>query len=66
MKIRCKKSKHFLCEIDMKDYFKNLDKLGISQQVPLRLVIPCQRCKKMEIYKIFENHYIFEKNVDKN
>lgn len=66
MKIKCKKTKRFLCEINIEEYLKNLEKLGVSQQIPLKLTIPCRSCHEIEIYEIYENHYLFEKNVDKN
>ena len=66
MRITCKKTKRFLCEINIEEYLKNLEKLGISQQVPLKIIVPCRACKKAEMYKIYENHYLFEKNIDKN
>lgn len=65
MVIRCKKSKRFLCEINIEDYLKNLEKLGISQQIPLRIIIPCRACKQIEIYEIYEKHYNFSENLKK-
>lgn len=65
MIIKCKKSKRFLCEINIEDYLYNLDQLGISQQIPLKLTIPCRACKQIEMYNIYEKHYTFEKNIDK-
>ena len=52
MIIKCKKSKRFLCEIDIEGYLANLDSLGISQQIPLKLTIPCRACKEIEVYEI--------------
>lgn len=65
MIIKCKKSKRFLCEINIEDYLKNLEKLGISQQIPLRITIPCRACKQIEIYEIYEKHYNFKENLKK-
>jgi len=65
MEIKCKKTKRFLCEIDIEEYLKELRKLGISQEVPLRIKIPCRKCKEVEVYEIYENHYLFVKNIDK-
>ena len=65
MVIRCKKSKRFLCEINIEDYLKNLEKLGISQQIPLRIIIPCRACKQIEIYERYEKHYNFSENLKK-
>ena len=65
MVIKCKKSKRFLCEINIEDYLKNLEQLGISQQIPLRIIIPCRACKQIEIYEIYEKHYNFRENLKK-
>lgn len=64
MRITCKKTKRFLCEINIEEYLKNLEKLGISQQIPLKIKTRCRACKKDEVYYIFKDRYIY-KNVDK-
>ena len=66
MVVKCKKSKRFLCEINIEDYLANLEQLGISQELPLRIIIPCRACKQIEIYEIYKKHYTFQKNVDKS
>ncbi len=65
MIIRCKKTKRFLCDINIEEYLENLKKLGISQEIPLKVTVPCKACKKVEIYHVYENHYIFKKNEEK-
>lgn len=65
MVIKCKKSKRFLCEIDIEDYLCNLEKLGISQQIPLKITIPCRACREIEVYEIYEKHYSFKENLKK-
>jgi phage FluMu protein Com len=62
MKIRCKKTKRFLCEIDIESYLKHLEELGISQEIPLKITIPCRRCQKVEVYNIYKDHYSFVEN----
>jgi hypothetical protein len=64
MEIRCKKTKRFLVDIDIEKYLDNLKKLGISQEIPLEIVIPCPRCHKKEKYSIYLNHYSFEGNIE--
>ena len=59
MKIRCKLTRRFLVEIDIETYLANLRKLGIKQEIPLRITLPCPRCHKIETYDIYENKYIF-------
>ena len=65
MVIKCKKSKRFLCEIDIEEYLSNLEQLGISQEIPLKLTIPCRACREIEIYEIYEKHYKFKENLKK-
>lgn len=62
MKIRCKKSKRFLLEIDIEDYLNNLRMIGIKQEIPLRITLPCPRCHKVEVYDIYEERYVFVEN----
>lgn len=65
MIIKCKKTKRFLCNINIEEYLENLKKIGISQEIPLIITIPCRACKQVEQYEIYENHYIFKKNIKK-
>lgn len=62
MKVRCKKTRRFLVEIDIETYLENLRKIGIKQEIPLRVIIPCPRCHKIEVYDVYENRYIFIEN----
>lgn len=65
MIIKCKKTKRFLCEINIEDYLYNLERLGISQEIPLKLTVPCRLCKEAEVYNIYKDHYIFIQNKDR-
>lgn len=65
MIIKCKKTKRFLCKVNIEDYLSNLKDMGISQEIPLRISVPCRECKKIEVYDIYENHYIFIENEKK-
>lgn len=65
MRIRCKKTKRFLCEVNIEEYLENLRKLGISQEIPLKITIPCKACKEIEVYYVYEKHYIFKENITK-
>lgn len=62
MKIRCKKTKRFLVEIEVESYLENLRKIGIKQELPLRITLPCPRCHKTEVYDVYENRYVFIEN----
>lgn len=64
MEIRCKKTKRFLVNIDIENYLSNLEKIGIKQEIPLKIIIPCPRCHKKEQYLIYSSHYVFEGNIE--
>lgn len=66
MVIRCKKSKRFLCELNIEEYLTNLEQLGISQEIPLRLTVPCRLCKEVEVYHVYKTHYDFIENKDRD
>lgn len=68
MIIKCKKTKRFLCKIDIESYLLELEKLGIEQNIPLKIVVPCRNCKESEIYEVYRHHYIFigNKRRDEN
>lgn len=62
MKIRCKKTRRFLVDIDIEMYLANLKAIGIKQEIPLKITIPCPRCHKIEVYEIYEDKYNFIEN----
>lgn len=66
MVIKCKKTKRFLCEVNIEDYLKNIEKLGISLERPLEIIVPCKGCKTIEKYLIYKNRYEFKENVKKD
>ena len=65
MKIKCKKTRRFLVDIDIELYLKNLLALGIRQEIPLRITLPCPRCHKIEVYDIYQDRYVFIENKEK-
>lgn len=65
MIIKCKKTKRFLMNINIEEYLENLEKVGVSQEIPLQIIIPCRLCKKKELYYVYKNRYDFVKNIDK-
>lgn len=65
MRIKCKKSNRFLCEVNIEQYLANLEELGISQQIPLEITIPCRACREIETYEIYSTRYAF-KNKEKS
>lgn len=60
MKIRCKKTRRFLLEVDIETYLNNLRKIGIKQEIPLVITVPCPRCHRPETYEIYENRYVLK------
>jgi hypothetical protein len=70
MELRCKASKRFLLEINIEEYYNNLKKMGIDITTPLRIKIPCQKCKMIEEYEIYPSHYnhvkSYKRDVDNN
>ena len=62
MKVRCKKTRRFLIDIDIESYLCNLRKIGIKQEIPLRVTLPCPRCHEIEVYDIYESKYVFIEN----
>lgn len=65
MKIKCKKTKRFLVDIKIEEYLKVLEELGISQEIPLKIVLPCPRCHQIEEYDVYKTHYVFIGNVER-
>ena len=71
MIVRCKKTRRFLVEIDIEEYLENLRRIGIKQEIPLKITLPCPRCHQVETYEVYENRYVFigneklSKNVSK-
>lgn len=65
MQIRCHASKRFLMNLNIEEYLNDLEKLGISQQTPLIIEIPCKTCKTIEVYEVYKNNIKFIKSYKK-
>lgn len=68
MVLRCHASNRFLADINIEEWQKQLARLGISQQTPLKIKMPCRTCKCVEHYEIYENKAVFrgsEKHITK-
>lgn len=63
MIIKCKKSNRFLAEVNIEEYLEALEKEGIVQEIPLKIIVPCKSCKEVEIYNIYKNKYVFVDNL---
>lgn len=62
IKIKCKKTKRFLCEINYDEIISLLEKYGVVLERPLEITIPCKNCKESEVYHIYKDHYVFKEN----
>ena len=62
MKIKCKKTKRFLCEINYDEIITLLEQYGVVLERPLEITIPCKNCKESEVYHIYKDHYTFVEN----
>lgn len=65
MIIRCHASKRFLMNINIEEYINELEHLGISQQTPLIIEIPCKTCKLVEVYEVYKNGTKYIKSYKK-
>lgn len=65
IKIKCKKTKRFLCEINYEEIVKIFEKYDIALEIPLEIIIPCRTCHESEVYRIYKDHYVFIKNKNK-
>lgn len=63
MEIKCRKSNRFLMDIDIESYLKQLEDIGIVQEMPIKVTIPCKSCKQIEVYYIYKNKYVFIENL---
>lgn len=65
MIIRCHASHRFLMKISIEEYIGELERLGISQQTPIIVEIPCRNCKTTEVYEIYKDKAIFKNSYKK-
>lgn len=62
MIVRCHASKGFLFKVNIEEYIGSLEKLGISQQTPIIVEIPCKRCKAIEVYEIYKDRAVYRRS----
>ena len=65
MEIRCPVTKKFHLEVNTEEYLGDLEKLGIEQQTPLIIRIPCSKCKIIEQFEIYRDRTIIKKEINK-
>jgi hypothetical protein len=57
MELKCKATGRFLANINIEEYFTALKKMGIEINIPIKIEIPCAKCKMVEVYYIYPNNY---------
>ena len=65
MEVRCPRTKRFHFNINIEEYIGDLEKLGIEQQTPITITIPCAKCKMLETYEIYKNKTIIKSKENK-
>ena len=64
IKIKCKKTKRFLCNINYDEIISLLEKHNVILERPLEITIPCRTCHKSEVYRIYKDHFVFVENKE--
>ena len=44
-------------EINIEEYFEALKKMGIEMKKPIKVTIPCAKCRMVEEFEIYPNTY---------
>lgn len=57
MQIRCKSSKRFLLDINIEEYHNAFTKMGLDITLPLKIEVPCPKCRLIEVYEIYPTTY---------
>jgi hypothetical protein len=65
MEVRCHATKRFLIDINIEQYISELEKIGVAQQTPIIIKIPCKSCKAIEEYELYKNKALFIKSYKK-
>jgi phage FluMu protein Com len=60
MEIKCPRTKRFHFKINIEEYISDLEKLGIEQQTPIIVTIPCSKCKMIETYEIYKDRVLIK------
>lgn len=65
MQIKCLTCGKFLFEINIEEYIGDLERLGIEQQTPVVINIPCKGCKTIQKFDIYKDK-IFMKSRNRH
>ena len=66
MEVRCHASKRFLMNINIEDYLKDLERIGISQANTFNNRNTLQDCKTIEVYELYKTNIKFIKSYKKS
>lgn len=58
MEIKCPRTKKFHININIEEYLTDLEKIGVEQQTPIKIRIPCSKCKMIEEFEIYSKDRI--------
>lgn len=62
MVIKCKASGRFLADINIENYYRDLQKMGIDIKTPIVLKFACPKCKMIEEYEVYPTKVIHTKS----
>lgn len=65
MEIRCPRTKKFHFNINIEEYITDLEKVGVEQQTPIKIKIPCAKCKMIETYEIYKDRIFIKSEQNK-
>lgn len=65
MEIRCPRTKKFHFNINIEEYINDLEVLGIEQQTPLLIRVPCSKCKMIETFELYKDRYYTKSEPNK-
>lgn len=65
MEIRCPRTKKFHFKINIEEYLEDLERLGVEQQTPIIVSIPCSKCKMIETFEIYKNRTLIKSAENK-
>lgn len=66
MEVKCPRTKRFHFSINFEEYIEDLEKIGIEQQTPIIINVPCNKCKMIETYELYKNRIVIKSKNNKN
>ena len=60
MEIKCQITKKIHININIEEYISDLEKIGVEQQTPVIVRIPCSKCKMIETYEIYKDRILIK------